>query len=392
MRRNLRQLRVSTAAALILVIGASHADARSDVERTSQGTEEYRDIPYGSTMAPIDDPALRRCQRALAKNGGKFADEKFRLVQKCLDNFNKGKLSDFLPRECAMADPKTRQKIADLKAKAQAGIRRKCTDDCLIETIGEDICTESGSDNCGSGKSPDMVSGLVGYWPMDELTEMATKDLVSGKDGRFEHGTPELVPGKIGSGALRFFDSCYLNSGLSERLDITQAITVAAWLKKDKDGRKGRIVSRLGYSDDGNGGWAVLYGRNDTNIEWGISTDGVDWMHGYTSKGSVPYDQWCHIAVTYDGSVLRAYINGQEDIAGDFPLAVGGPIHLSKAELLIGQDRAHGQVFGGPKTWSWTGLMDDVRLYNRALNAADVAALYAWKGDGTSEPFADRSH
>jgi hypothetical protein len=405
MRRNLRQSRVTIAGALLLVLGASRAYALSDVAGTPQGTlatsgpevlvKDRVNIEYGSTTAPIDDPALRKCYQAWAKNGDKFADEKFRLVQKCLEKFDKGKSPSFLPRECATEDRKTHQKIADLKARAQDGIRKKCADDCIVKTIGEDICTESASANCGAGKSPDIVSGLVGYWPMDDATTemgapgiLATKELVGGKHGRFEHGTPELVPGKIGSGALRFFDGCYLNCGLNERFDITQAITFAAWLKKDKDGGKLRIASRLGYSTDANGGWVVLY-HNEHNLEWGISTDGVDFLRGFTSKESFPYDRWCHVAVTYDGSVLRTYIDGQEDLGGDFPLAVGGPIHLSKAELLIGQDRAHGQVFNSPKTWSWNGLMDDVRLYNRALNAADVAALYAWKGDETSEPLVD---
>ena len=74
---------------------------------------------------------------------------------------------------------------------------------------------------------------------------------------------------------------------------------------------------------------------------------------------------------------MRAYINGVEDTGGDFPCKESGPIHISSAETLLGQDRAHGQVFGGPKTWSFTGSMDDARLYNRALNAEDVKTLVA---------------
>ena len=81
--------------------------------------------------------------------------------------------------------------------------------------------------------------------------------------------------------------------------------------------------------------------------------------------------------MTYDGSVMRAYINGVEDTGGDFPYKVSGSIHVSSAETILGQDRAYGAVFGGPKTWSFTGWMDDARLYNRALSAEDVKALVA---------------
>ncbi|MBN1671763.1 MAG: LamG domain-containing protein [Kiritimatiellae bacterium] len=222
----------------------------------------------------------------------------------------------------------------------------------------------------------DITTGLVSHWPMDEESGDVARDIVSGNDGRPERGTPERVPGKVGKGALRFAGNCYLNCGRHESLAMTNAMTFAAWLKKPADGRKSRIASKHGFVDQKNGGWLILFGGpKKINIEWQISTNGENWNGGWTAPGSFPYDEWHHLAVTYDGTAMRAYIDGIESTDADFPHRVSGPIHVADAETLLGQDRAHGQIFGGPATWSLTGCMDDARLYNRALSPADVAAL-----------------
>ncbi|MEW5979753.1 MAG: LamG domain-containing protein [Acidobacteriota bacterium] len=236
-------------------------------------------------------------------------------------------------------------------------------------------------EEAGEQKNGDITTGLVSHWPMDEGSDRMAKDVVSGNHCVFERGEPQWVKGRIGKGALSFSESCYLNCGKGESLNMTKAMTFAAWIKKPQDGRKSRIASKHGFIDETNAGWLVLCGGVDKdNIEWRISVTGRDWHGGFTTPKSFPYDQWNHLAVTYDGAVMRAYINGVEDTGGDFPHKVGGPIHVSNAETLLGQDRAHGQVFGGPQTWSFTGGMDDARIYNRALSAKDIKALFTHRG------------
>jgi enterochelin esterase-like enzyme len=238
----------------------------------------------------------------------------------------------------------------------------------------------------------DITNGLVSHWTMDEGTGKVAKDRISGNHGVFEKGEPAWVKGRIGDGELEFTESCFLNCGKHESLNMTKAMTFAAWIKKAKDGRKSRIASRHGFIKEqgeqpGNAGWLVLCGGpQKVNIEWGLSTTGEDWHTGFTTPNSFPYGQWNHLAVTYDGAVMRAYINGVEDTGGDFPRKVGGSIHVSSAEMLLGQDRAYGPKFGGPKTWSFTGTIDDARLYNRALSAEDVRALFAQGEQPSNKP------
>ena len=99
-------------------------------------------------------------------------------------------------------------------------------------------------------QSGDIATGLVSHWPMDEGTGKVAKDIVSANNGVFERGEPEWVEGRIGKGALRFSESCYLNCGKHESLNMTKAMTFAAWIKKPKDGRKSRIASKHGFDNE----------------------------------------------------------------------------------------------------------------------------------------------
>ena len=71
---------------------------------------------------------------------------------------------------------------------------------------------------------------------------------------------------------------------------------------------------------------------------------------------------WAHLATTYDGTTLRLFINGVQ--AGQ--LAIGGSITTSAGALRIGGNNTWGEWFQGD--------IDEVRVYNRALNATELQA------------------
>jgi hypothetical protein len=88
----------------------------------------------------------------------------------------------------------------------------------------------------------------------------------------------------------------------------------------------------------------------------------------FDSTGTVPTNTWAHVAATYNGSKLTIYINGVASgsmnvtgttCANDEPLAVGAKNAPAKGLL---------EAF-------WDGQLDDVRVYNKALTAAQIAAL-----------------
>jgi hypothetical protein len=69
---------------------------------------------------------------------------------------------------------------------------------------------------------------------------------------------------------------------------------------------------------------------------------------------------WAHLAATYDGSTVRLYVNGVQTATA----AASGPMAVSTGPLDIGGNGIWGEWFAG--------LIDDVRIYNRALPAAEI--------------------
>ena len=74
-----------------------------------------------------------------------------------------------------------------------------------------------------------------------------------------------------------------------------------------------------------------------------------------------PLNAWTHVAVTYDGATIRLYVNGTQVASR---LAAGAVQSVSNP-LWIGGNQPYGEYF--------LGLIDEVRVYNRALAQSDIA-------------------
>ena len=72
---------------------------------------------------------------------------------------------------------------------------------------------------------------------------------------------------------------------------------------------------------------------------------------------------WTHLAMTYDGTTMRLYVNGTQVATR----AQTGSIATSTSALRIGGNSVWGEWF--------SGQIDEVRVYNRALTAAEVATV-----------------
>ena len=84
-----------------------------------------------------------------------------------------------------------------------------------------------------------------------------------------------------------------------------------------------------------------------------------------SSTGSILPGVWQHVTVTYDKVKVTFYINGKQDTQ----LGMTGGLKSSTNQISIGKDGSYAQ-------YPYNGLIDDVRIYNRALSAAEIAELY----------------
>jgi hypothetical protein len=199
-------------------------------------------------------------------------------------------------------------------------------------------------------------SGLVAAYGFDETSGATTADLSGNGNTGTLVGATRTTAGRFG-GALSFDgtnDS--VNVPDSASLDLTTGMTVEAWVQPDILATKWRTVAakdqtgRLAYA---------LYANRNTSRPWTeIYAGGA--VRGAAGTTQLPVAQWTHLATTYDGAALRLYVNGTQVSSTSY----AGSIVVSSGLFRIGGNSIWGEWFDG--------LIDEVRVYNRALSAEEI--------------------
>jgi hypothetical protein len=141
-------------------------------------------------------------------------------------------------------------------------------------------------------------------------------------------------------------------------LNITSAITVSAWINPSSIDNWDRIVVKSHTSDEAPYTmWGLLFdGQKRARMEVAIGGN----QHGADGTSIIPTNAWTHVAVTYDGTAQKVYVNG----ALETTVPVSGSIDTNNMPLSLGRSG-----FGGS---NFTGLMDEVRVYNVALDQTQI--------------------
>lgn len=142
-------------------------------------------------------------------------------------------------------------------------------------------------------------------------------------------------------------------------LDLSDSITISAWVYTNDATKHQCIIGK------NNAYYLYLYGRsNGARLRVGFQMNG-SWAT-YTSSNQtsdmVQSSTWAHVAMTYDGSELITYLNGNP--VGT--TALSGAIGTSNKDLEIGT------IWNG---FRFDGLMDQVELYDSALSPTDIWIL-----------------
>jgi hypothetical protein len=150
--------------------------------------------------------------------------------------------------------------------------------------------------------------------------------------------------------------------------------TVSVWIKPEATSTNVSTVLTLGGFEN----CAERFSLQLPVAQNGIRFDGGDCTNGLRSKtftGASLSGKWTHAVLTYDGSSVRCYVNG-------FGLASGTTYSVALntdpiAPLVIGNTV-------GLESEGFTGLVDDVRIYNRSLSATEVRALFNYESTGVA--------
>jgi hypothetical protein len=227
-------------------------------------------------------------------------------------------------------------------------------------TYGEAASAEARIGTCGDVMYAAVVAGLdpVAYWSLDE-TSGVFRDDIGGHDGTLVGSATRAAAGLLRDGA-----AVELGGGGHIEIPFAPALasasfSVSLWLRVDGD----PSVLMAPFSNRGSPYWSGwnLYTVGEFRAVIG---DGSDWAGlggGVVTAGAVT-----HVVATYDApsSTLTMYVNGAS-------LGTGSTHHATNpsAALSIGALNDGG-------SWRFVGALDGVALWDRALAASDVQALY----------------
>ena len=213
----------------------------------------------------------------------------------------------------------------------------------------------------GCASPPAFVSdGLVAYYPFNGN---AKDESGNGNDGDVNGATLSLDRHGVSDAAFSFDGNHHIDIGNSKSLRINNG-TISAWVYSDSFAGAGGIVSYMEDAKKGRNGYAMW---TSTGLSFILANnEGYrEWKHA----GKLEESKWYHVAVSFNDTVSEGYING---------IMIKGINHhglkmsfTKSSKALIGLTASMHQY-----EHNFKGSIDDVRIYNRALSAAEVKALY----------------
>ena len=189
--------------------------------------------------------------------------------------------------------------------------------------------------------------------------------------------------------ALGHVDQAFSFDGVDDQVLIphnadqnTGTITIDSWIKPSSSGH-GRTILQKRDASPFPGIYGFSFETTHTpfavanGIQFAIMIDGS--FHQVISPANVLTNGvFQHVAATYDGSVMRIYVNGVEMASN----SVSGTIDPVSAPLVIGRNVV-------VPSFAYQGLIDELRLFNRALLPTEIQSIFNAGSAGNCKPVDD---
>lgn len=237
--------------------------------------------------------------------------------------------------------------------------------------------------------------GLMMYWPFDEGTGANAGERISQvrddiqyvlNEAEFtESCNPQWRPGVMGNGLLFDGYSTYIAHRIKERevnrkTEYRSELSIGVWVAPRSyewgfEGKLSAIVNR--YNMDRKQGYLLgMFRHGSWSFQVGL--EGGDWKELWSPDGlELPKNKWSYVNAVFDGNQgeMKLYFNGSEIASAELPRNS----RLAEAvdtELLIGKNNHSSQWAGVFSLHMFSGIMDELKIYNRALNAEEIAESY----------------
>jgi hypothetical protein len=214
--------------------------------------------------------------------------------------------------------------------------------------------------------------GLIGYWEFDEGSGSEAHDASGhGNDGSWQGTGPYYSSAsKVGSCAGLFNGTDHyvkINNFVGLPTSFS-ALTIMAWIKTSTSSETviGDNTPGCGYSFSLsiNG----PYCSPGTGIPCGYNAADARYNQTYNPSITVNDNLWHYLAMVSGNGTQTLYVDGSPVASSSYTGNIPGPLSI----LTLGAYTNGGCLSGS----YFNGLIDDVRIYNRALSAAEVQAIY----------------
>ncbi len=234
-----------------------------------------------------------------------------------------------------------------------------------FQETDDPIETPDENDQAGSDSPADPVvtdRGLVSHWTLDEGSGATAGDSTGGNDGRIKGG--KWIDGVLGKGILLDGSRNYVS--FKENVDLTdREYSVALWFKSDAGGdqelfalaRPGTVTHGVLFEQQADGRLRYVHRAPFSG------RGGVELFSAETYNDG----EWHHVVAIKGAKQIRLYVDGKEVAVAEAKASLEGP-----TELTLGRLSRRSRYFNG--------ALDDVRIYDRALTAAEVAVFLSAAG------------
>ena len=217
-------------------------------------------------------------------------------------------------------------------------------------------------------------SDLVGWWRGEATADASVRDSIGSHHGEFFSGAvaspPSYTPDGMVGEAFDLDGSNYIRVPDEPELRPSE-LTLEAWIYPTALQAGNTVIAR-GSATGGDDMWALGVAGGQPQF----------WSHGLHLLSGGPVrvtvNRWTHLAATFDGATKRLFVDGVQiaEVGGLGPLVYPN----QSIPVTIGAD-----LTAGAPDWLFTGAIDEVCLYRRALTPDEISALVVAGEAGKSD-------
>jgi hypothetical protein len=242
----------------------------------------------------------------------------------------------------------------------------------IADKKGTNTGTLVGNVSINSTYTPDVASGLVGYWHLDSnplFGENATH--VYDFSGNGNNGT--AVGNVTFNSSCGYYDkggcfdgvSGYVNIPDSTSLKGMSQITIGGWITPNSKNDWGEIIDKKSVANGNTGSFSIYFDSSaDEKLGFEIWNETAR-SNQVKSNSAIPLNMWTFFTGVYDGTTVILYINGVKQTSN---LSFGGTVNDTLDVLTLSSYKGSSRFFNGS--------IDEVMIFNRSLSASEINELY----------------